>query len=79
MARRARISVVLVEVGDDITLHVDDDRVAPLWFTKRDRPVAYAKLKQVLDEMEIVEEVPVIGPTDFRGPAWAGWQAERPA
>jgi hypothetical protein len=75
MARRARITVTLVEHNDDITLHFEDAAFPPLWFTKRDRPLAHAKLKGVLDQLEIVEEVPVIGPPEFHGQAWSGWEA----
>jgi hypothetical protein len=29
----------------------------PLWFLKRERPTAYAKLYRVLEELEVVEEL----------------------
>jgi hypothetical protein len=68
MARRAEISVVLVEHCDEITLHFEDGRLPPLWFTKRDRPVAFSELKRALDDAPTVEDVPVIGSIRFEGP-----------
>jgi hypothetical protein len=59
VARRAHITVTLIEHGEEITLHFEDERFPPLWFKKSERPVAYAKLKGVLDELDFVEEVPV--------------------
>jgi hypothetical protein len=56
--RRAQIAFDVVEQGDSITLHADRDRWPPLWFNKRERPVAYAKLKHMLDDLEVVEELP---------------------
>ncbi len=58
MARRARLAFEVVEHGDDITLHFEGNRFPPIWFNKAQRPTAHAKLHQVLDEIEIVEEVP---------------------
>jgi hypothetical protein len=50
--RTATIRVTLVENGDDITMHFEDDRFPPLWFNKRTRPVAHAKLRAMLTEVE---------------------------
>ena len=50
--RMAAIGVTLIEHGDDITMHFEDDRYPPLWFNRRTRPVAYAKLRAILDEVE---------------------------
>jgi hypothetical protein len=66
MARRARLSVTVIEHGDDITIHFEDGRFPPLWFSRRERPVAHRKLHAILDETEVVEEVPVIGALEFR-------------
>jgi hypothetical protein len=49
--RQATIEVTLIESGDDITMHFENDRFPPLWFNKRTRPVAYAKLRAILGEM----------------------------
>jgi hypothetical protein len=49
--RTATIHVTLVESGHDITMHFEDDRLPPLWFNKRTRPVAYAKLRAILREV----------------------------
>jgi hypothetical protein len=65
MARRARINVVLVEHGDEITVHFEDRRLPPLWFTNRDHPVAFSELKRALDDARTVEEIPVIGSIRF--------------
>jgi hypothetical protein len=51
MVRRATIQVTLVEHGDDITMHFENDRFPPLWFDKRSRPVAHAKLRAILAEV----------------------------
>jgi hypothetical protein len=59
VARRAHVTVTLIEHDEEITLHFEDERFPPLWFKKTERPVAYAKLKGVLDEIDFVEEVPV--------------------
>jgi hypothetical protein len=59
VARRARITVTLIEHGEEITLHFEEERFPPLWFKKSERPVAYAKLRGILDELDFVEEVPV--------------------
>jgi hypothetical protein len=74
MARRAWISVQLIELGDTITLHFEDEAHPPIWFSKRERPAAHAKLKQVLDEEEFVEDLPVVGPTTAPGPGRPGWE-----
>jgi len=66
VARRARLSITVIEHGDDITIHFEDGRFPPLWFSKRDRPVAHNKLHAILDATEVVEEVPVIGALEFR-------------
>jgi hypothetical protein len=58
MARRARITFDVIERGDDITLHFEGNRFPPLWFSRRQRPAAHAKLHAVLNELEIVEELP---------------------
>jgi len=58
MTRRAWITFNVVERGEDITLHFEDERFPPLWFKKRQRPAAHAKLKAILDELEFVEEIP---------------------
>jgi hypothetical protein len=58
MARRAWITFEVIESGEDITLHFEDERFPPIWFNKRHRPTAHAKLRGVLDELELVEEVP---------------------
>jgi hypothetical protein len=57
VARRATMTFDVVEQGDTIALHFAEERFPPLWFNKRERPTAYSKLYQVLDELEIVEEV----------------------
>ena len=49
--RSATIQVTLIENGDDITMHFDHDRFPPLWFNKRARPVAHAKLRAILSEV----------------------------
>jgi hypothetical protein len=48
----------VIERGDDITLHFEGNRFPPLWFSRRQRPAAHAKLHAVLNELEIVEELP---------------------
>jgi hypothetical protein len=53
--RVARIAVTLVENGDDITIHFENDRFPPLWFNRRARPVAHAKLRGILAEVEAEE------------------------
>jgi hypothetical protein len=53
--RVAKIAVTLIENGDDITMHFDHDRFPPLWFNKRTRPVAHAKLRAILAEVEADE------------------------
>jgi hypothetical protein len=58
VARRARITFDVVERGDDITLHFDGGRFPPIWFNKRQRPTAHSKLRRVLDEIQVVEEIP---------------------
>jgi hypothetical protein len=50
--RAATICVTLVEHGDDVTMHFEDDRFPPLWFNRKARPVAHAKLCAILTEME---------------------------
>ncbi len=50
--RSATIEVTLIEHGDDITVHFENDRFPPLWFNRRTRPVAYAKLRAILGEVE---------------------------
>jgi hypothetical protein len=57
MARRARITLEVIERGDDITLHFEGNRSPPIWFARHERPTGWAKLHAILDEMEIVEEV----------------------
>ena len=49
--RTATIEVTLIEHGDDITMHFEHDRYPPLWFNKRTRPVAHAKLRAILAEV----------------------------
>jgi hypothetical protein len=44
--------VTLIENGDDIAMHFEDDRFPPLWFNRKARPVAYAKLRAILGEVE---------------------------
>jgi hypothetical protein len=61
MARRARVSITLVEHGDDITLHFDGGRVPPIWFSRRADPRGYWVVRDVLDDSDSVEDVPVIG------------------
>lgn len=58
MARRARITFEVIERGDMISLHFEAERLPPIWFNKHERPVGYAKLHAILDELEIVEEIP---------------------
>lgn len=55
MVRRAWITFEIVEHGDDITLHFEDERFPPIWFNKRQRPTAHAKLHQMLEEMKRIE------------------------
>ncbi|MGZ4151174.1 MAG: hypothetical protein ACXVP3_01880 [Actinomycetota bacterium] len=50
--RAATIHVRLIENGDDITMHFEDDRFPPLWFNRKTRPVAHAKLRAILTEMQ---------------------------
>jgi len=50
--RTATIEVTLIENGDDITMHFEGDRFPPLWFNRRSRPVAHAKLRAILAEVE---------------------------
>jgi hypothetical protein len=56
--RRAQLTFDVVESGDDITLHFEDDRFPPLWFNKHHRTAGWTKLHSVLDEFEVVEEIP---------------------
>jgi hypothetical protein len=56
--RRARLVFDVIEHGDDITRHFEGNRLPPIWFNKAQRPPAHAKLHHVLDEIEIVEELP---------------------
>jgi SOS response regulatory protein OraA/RecX len=55
--RRARITFEVIEEGDDISLHFDDDRFPPLWFNRHQRPAGHSKLHQTLDQLEIDEEM----------------------
>jgi hypothetical protein len=50
--RIARIGVTLIESGDDITMHFENDQFPPLWFNRKTRPIAHAKLRAILGEME---------------------------
>jgi hypothetical protein len=50
--RAATIPVRLIENGDAITMHFEDDRFPPLWFNSKTRPVAHAKLRAILTEMQ---------------------------
>jgi hypothetical protein len=54
--RSATIQVTLIEHGDDITMHFEGDRFPPLWFNRRTRPVAFAKLRAILGEVEAERE-----------------------
>jgi len=56
--RTATIEVTLIENGDDITMHFEDDRFPPLWFNRRARPVAHAKLRAILAEVEAEDAEP---------------------
>jgi hypothetical protein len=56
VGRRARVSVLLVEHADDITLHFDELPGKSICVNMWERPNAYAKLRTILDEIEIVEE-----------------------
>lgn len=58
IARRALITFEVVETGEDITLHFEENRLPPIWFNKHHRPAAHAKLHAILDELEVVEELP---------------------
>jgi hypothetical protein len=49
--RVAKIGVTLIEKDDDITIHFEDDRYPPLWFNRKTRPVAHAKLRAIMDEV----------------------------
>ncbi len=60
MTRRAEVTFQVVEQGDTISLHFEEDRLPPLWFNKRERPVAYSKLRHMLDEIGIVEDLPTV-------------------
>jgi len=53
--RVARIAVTLIQSGDDITMHFENDRFPPLWFNRKTRPVAHAKLRAILVEVEADE------------------------
>jgi hypothetical protein len=53
--RVTRIAVTLIESGDDITMHFENDRFPPLWFNRKTRPVAHAKLRAILAEIEADE------------------------
>lgn len=58
MVRRARITFEVIEQGDDITMHFDDERFPPIWFNKKQRPAAHSKLKRILDSIDVVEVIP---------------------
>jgi hypothetical protein len=53
--RVTRMAVTLIESGDDITMHFENDRFPPLWFNRKTRPVAHAKLRAILAEIEADE------------------------
>jgi hypothetical protein len=57
VGRRAAINVTLVEHDDDITMHFDASP-ASICVNMWERPNAYAKLRSILDDLEIVEELP---------------------
>jgi hypothetical protein len=46
-----------------------------LWFAKRERPVAHAKLRRVLDEQKLVEEILIVEKLSLRGADQAGYRA----